>query len=91
MQLLEKAKDVIQVHSCDTPYYSAALNVLMSYFGDPSIVVNASKNQLENWKSTNDYNKQNFVAFASFLKRLVQSFQYLGYSRPAKLNTHEES
>ena len=52
----------------------------MSYFGDPTIVVNAFINQLENWKSTDDYNKQNFVAFASFLKRLVQAFQYLGYT-----------
>ena len=57
----------------------------MSYFGDPTIVVNAFINQLENWKSTNDYNKQNFVAFALFLKRLVQAFQYLGY--PADLQS----
>ena len=64
-----KAKDVIQAYSCDPAYYSTALNELMSYFGDPAIVVNAFINQLENWKSTNDYNKQNFVAFALFLKR----------------------
>ena len=52
----------------------------MSYFADPTTVVNAFINQLENWKSTNDYNKQNFVAVALFLKRLVQAFQYLGYT-----------
>ena len=36
-----KAKDVIQAYSCDPAYYSTALNELMSYFGDPTIVVNA--------------------------------------------------
>ena len=82
-----KAKDVIQAYSCDPAYYSTALNELMSYFGDPTIVVNAFINQLENWKSTNDYNKQNFVAFALFLKRLVQTFQYLGYTADLQSST----
>ena len=82
-----KAKDVIQAYSCDPVYYSRALNELMSNFGDPTIVVNAFTNQLENWKSTNDYNKQNFVAFASFLKCLVQTFQYLGYTADLQSST----
>ena len=82
-----KAKDVIQAYSCDAAYYSTALNELMSYFGDPTKVVNAFINQLENWKSTNDYNKQNFVAFALFLKRLVQAFQYLGYTADLQSST----
>ena len=43
-----KAKDVIQAYSCDPAYYITALNELMSYFGDPTIMVNAFKNQLEN-------------------------------------------
>ena len=59
----------------------------MSYFGDPTIVVKAFINQLENWKSTNDYNKQKFVAFALFLKRLVQAFQYLGYTADQQSST----
>ena len=59
----------------------------MSYFGDPTIVVNALLNQLENLKSTNDYNKQNFVAFVSFLKRLVQALQYLGYTADLQSST----
>ena len=42
---------------------------------------------MENWKSTNDYNKQNFVAFALFLKRLVQAFQYLGYTADLQSST----
>ena len=46
-----------------------------------------SQNQLENWKSTNDCNKQNFVAFALFLKRLVQAFQYLGYRADLQSST----
>ena len=51
----------------------------MDHFGDPSIVVNAFINQLEAWRPNNDYNKQSFVSFASFLKRLVQAFEYLGF------------
>ena len=39
---------VIQAYSCDPAYYSTALNELMSYFGDPTIVVNAFINHLEN-------------------------------------------
>ena len=49
----------------------------MDHFGDPSIVVNAFTNQLEAWPPNNDYNKQNFESFTSFLKRLVQAFEYL--------------
>ena len=82
-----KAKDVIQAYSCDPAYYSTALNELMSYFGNPTIVANAFINQLENWKSTIGYNKQNFVAFALFLKRLVQAFQYLGYTADLQSST----
>ena len=59
----------------------------MSYFGAPTIVVNAFINQFEYWKSSNDYNKQNFVTFAEFLKRLVQVFQYLGYTADLQSST----
>ena len=82
-----KTKDVIQAYSRDPAYYTRALNELMSYFGDPTMVVCAFINHLENWKSTNDYNKQNLVAFASFLKRLVQAFQYLGYAADLQCST----
>ena len=82
-----KANDVIQANSCDTVYYSTALNEHLSYFGDPIIVVNAFINQLENWKSTNDHNKQNFLAFASFLNRLVLAFLYFGYTADLQSST----
>ena len=74
-----KAKEQIQASSCDPAYYAIALKELMDHFGDPSIVVNAFINQLEAWRPNNDYNKQNFVSFASFLKRLVQAVEYLGF------------
>ena len=51
----------------------------MGNFGDPSIVVNSFINQLEAWCPNSDYNKQNFVYFASLLKGLVQAFDYLGF------------
>ena len=73
------AKDVIRAYLCDPAYYNTVLNKLMSYFDDPTIVVKAFINQLVTSETTNDYKKQNFVAFASFLKRLVQAFLYLGY------------
>ena len=37
-----KAKDVIQAYLCDPAYHSTALIEVMSCFGDPTIVVNAS-------------------------------------------------
>ena len=73
-----KAKDVIQAYSCDSAYYSTALTELILFFGDPTKVVNAFINQLITWNSNNGKNQQKFVAFALFLERLVQAFQYMG-------------
>ena len=72
-----KSKHLIQAYSCDPSYYQTAQNELIRHFGDRTIVVNKFINQLENWQM-NFQNKQSFIAFSSFLKRLVQAFQYLG-------------
>ena len=69
-----KAKDLIHAYSCDPSYYQRALNELINHFGDWTIVVNAFISQL-----VNHQNKNSFIAFSSFLKRLVQAFQYLGF------------
>ena len=74
-----KAKETIQAYSCDPACYAIDLKELMDHFRDPSIVVNDLINQLEAWRRNNEYNKQNCVSFASFLKRLVQGFDYLGF------------
>ena len=82
-----KAKEKIQAYSCDPAYYAIALKELMDHFGDPSIFVNAFINQLEAWRPNNDYNKQSFVSFASFPKRLVQAFEYLGFKADLQSST----
>ena len=41
-------KDAIQPFLCDPAYFITDLNDLMSYFGDPTTVVNPFINQLEN-------------------------------------------
>ena len=82
-----KAKEKIQAYSCDPAYYPTALKELMNQFGDPSFAVNAIINQLEGWRPNSDYNKQNFVSFASFLKRLVQAFDYLGFKADLQSST----
>ena len=82
-----KDKEKIQAYSCDPAYYPIALKELMNQFGEPIIVVNAFINQLEAWRPNNDYNKQNFVSFASFLKRLVQAFDYLGFETDLQSST----
>ena len=74
-----KAKERIQAYSCDPAHYTIALKELMNHFRDPSNVVNAFINQLGAWHPNNGYNKQNFVPFASFLQRLVQVLDYLGF------------
>ena len=81
-----KAKDLIHAYSCDPSYYQTALNELIRHFGDRTIVVNAFINQLENWQM-NFQNKQSFIAFSSFLKRLVQAFQYLGFTADLQSTT----
>ena len=85
--VVEKAKEKIRAYSCDPAYYAIALKELMDHFGDHSIVVNAFINQLEAWRPNNDYNKQNFVFFASFLKCLVQAFEYLGFKADLQSST----
>ena len=82
-----KAKDLIHAYSCDPSYYNTALNEIMSRFGEPSVVVNAFINQLESSKCNNSYNKQSFIAFSSFLKRLVQVFQNLGFQADLQSST----
>ena len=82
-----KAKGLILAYSCDSSYYNTALNEIMSRFGDPSVVVNAFINQIESWKCNSSYNKQSFIAFSSFLKRLVQAFQNLGFQADLQSST----
>ena len=63
-----KTKDLIHAYSCDPSYYQTALNELISV-----IVLYAFINQLENWQM-NFQDKQSFIAFSSFLKRLTFEF-----------------
>ena len=81
-----KAKDLIHAYSCDPSYYQTALNELIRHFGDRTIVDNAFINQLDNWQM-NFQNKQSFIAFSSFLKRLMQAFQYLGFTADLQSTT----
>ena len=79
-----KAKDLTHAYSCDPSYHQTALNELIRHFGDRTVVVNAFINQLIN-RQMNFQNKQSFIAFSSFLKRLVQAFQYLGLQQTSSL------
>ena len=81
-----KAKDLIHAYSCDPSYYQTALNETIRHSGDRTIIVNTFINQLENWQM-NFQNKQSFIAFSSFLKRLVQAFQYLGFTADLQSTT----
>ena len=75
-----KTKQIIESYSCNPAYYETALNELMNHFGDPSVVVSAFINQLESWHATDSNNKNSFVACSKrFLKRLVQTIEYLGF------------
>ena len=59
----------------------------MNHFGDPSVVVGAFINQLESWHATDSKNKKSFVAFSNFLKRSVQTFEYLGFQADIQSST----
>ena len=82
-----KAKPIIESYSCNPAYYERALNELMNQFGDPSVVVSAFINQLESWHTSDSNNKKSFVAFSNFLKRLVQTFEYLGFQPDLQCST----
>ena len=84
--VIGKAKDLIHAYSCDPSYYQTALNEIIRHFGDRTIIMNTFINQLENWQM-NFQNKQSFIAFSSFLKRLVQAFQYLGFTADLQSTT----
>ena len=75
--VIGKAEDLIHAYSFDPYYYQTAVIELIQPFGDPPIIVNTFLNQPENWQM-NYQNKQSFIAFSSFLKRLLQAFHYLG-------------
>ena len=81
-----KAKDLIHAYSCDPSYYQTALNEIIRYFGDRTIIVNTFIYQLEN-RQMNFQNKQSCIAFSSFLKRHVQAFQYLGFTADLQSTT----
>ena len=74
-----KAKDLIHAYSCDPSYYQTALSELIRHFDDHTIIVNAFIKELEH-RQMNYQNKQNFLALSSVLKRIVQAFQYLGFT-----------
>ena len=82
-----KAKQIIESYSCKSAYYETAQNELMNHFGDPSVVVSAFINQLESWHNTDSNNKKSFVAFSNFLRRLVQTFEYLGFQADLQSST----
>ena len=81
-----KAKELIHAYSCGSTYHQTALNEIIRHFGDRTIIVNEFNNQLENWQ-VNFKNKQSFIAFPSFLNRLVQAFQYLGFKADLQSTT----
>ena len=56
-------------------------------FSDPSVVVSAFINQIESWHATDSNNKKSFVAFSNFLKRIVQTFVYLGFQADLQSST----
>ena len=85
-----KAKDLIHAYSCDPSYYQTALNELIRHFGDCTIIVSAFINQLKHWQIS-FHNKQNFTVFFSFLKRLVQAFQILGFTADFRSSTYKTS
>ena len=53
----------------------------------PRIFVKAFINHLEDWHPKNDKSKQNFLSFASFLRRLLQVFNYLGLKADLQSST----
>ena len=59
----------------------------MTHFGDPSVIVSAFINQLGPWHATDSNNKKSFVAFSHFLKRLVQTIEYLGFQADLQSST----
>ena len=82
-----KAKKIIESYSCNPAYYETALNELMNHFGDPSVVVSAFINQLESHGTPLIQIKKSFVKFSNFLKRLVQTFEYLGFQADLQSST----
>ena len=81
-----KAKDLIHAYSCDPSYYQTALSELIRHFDDHTIIVNAFIKELEH-RQMNYQNKQSYLPFSSFLKRVVQACQYLGFTADLQSTT----
>ena len=70
-----RAKDFICGYSYNRDFYEEALQELIRKFGKPQHVVSAYLAQLEQWPRTRVDDPSSFVSYASFLRRLVQTFR----------------
>ena len=71
----DKAKNFIGGYSYNGDFYEEALQEPIRKFGKPQHVVSAYLTQLEQWPRTRMDDPSSFVSFASFLRRLAQTFR----------------
>ena len=74
------AKDCISGFLCNPNFYSSALQELIRRFGNPQNVVGALTKELEAFKRPAMNDHAALIAFASLLRKVVQTFASHGFS-----------
>ena len=74
------AKDCISGFLCNANFHSSALQELNGRFGNPQFVVGASTKKLEAFQRPAMKDHAALIAFASLLRKVVQTFSSYGFS-----------
>ena len=78
--VIEPAKDCISGFLCNPNFYSSALQELNRRFGNPQNVVGALTKELEAFQRPAMNDHAALIAFASLLRKVVQTFASHGFS-----------
>ena len=77
--LTGEAKALVNGYGCNGDLYAAALSRLQEHFGNSKRIVNGFLDKLPNFRNPNLSNPESYTKYSSFLLKLVDTFQQLGF------------
>ena len=77
--VIGSAKEAVSGYLCNLGFYHEALSELERRFGNPQHVVSALTKELELWQRPQASDHASLISYASFLRKLVQTFNAHGF------------
>ena len=77
--VIGSAKEAVSGYLCNPGFYHEALSELERRFGNPQHVVSALTKELELWQRPQASDHATLISYASFLRKLVQTFNAHGF------------